>query len=317
MCTILHYKMCRMMHISALRQNFSLSRQEVALLAITVIWGSTFLMIHIAMDYTGPMFFVGVRFIVAGLVALAIFWKKFKYLSMLEVWAGISIGIMIFLGYGLQTYGLQYINSSTSAFLTALYVPMVPLLQWLIFKKRPGAMALIGAGLAFIGLVFLAGPSAINVGLGPGEIGTLISTLPIAGEILLITLFAGKVDIGRITVIQLLAAGVFGFCAMPVGGEVIPAFAWQWALPAVGLGVASCIIQATMNWAQKSVSPTRATIIYSGEPVWAGIFGRIAGDRLPGIALIGAVLIILSTLISELQLPQTKKEKKNQSTKDA
>ena len=80
----------------------------------------------------------------------------------------------------------------------------------------------------------------------------------------------------------------------------------MWALPAVGLGAASFLIQATMNWAQKSVSPTRATIIYAGEPVWAGIIGRIAGDRLPGIALVGAALIILSTLISELKPPLKK-----------
>jgi len=54
-----------------------------------------------------------------------------------------------------------------------------------------------------------------------------------------------------------------------------------------------------MNWAQKSVSPTRATLIYAGEPVWAGIVGRIAGERLPGLALLGGVLIVLAVIISE------------------
>jgi drug/metabolite transporter (DMT)-like permease len=56
-----------------------------------------------------------------------------------------------------------------------------------------------------------------------------------------------------------------------------------------------------MNWAQRSVSPTRATVIYAGEPVWGGIVGRIAGDRLPGPAIAGAVLIVAGVLVSELQ----------------
>ncbi len=57
-----------------------------------------------------------------------------------------------------------------------------------------------------------------------------------------------------------------------------------------------------MNWAQRSVSPTRATVIYTGEPVWAGIFGRLAGERLPLLALVGAAFIVLGVLVSELKL---------------
>jgi len=57
----------------------------------------------------------------------------------------------------------------------------------------------------------------------------------------------------------------------------------------------------TMNWAQKSVSPTRATVIYAGEPVWGGIVGRLAGDRLPALALAGAALIVAGVLASEIK----------------
>lgn len=138
-------------------------------------------------------------------------------------------------------------------------------------------------------------------GLGAGEIATLLSTLPIAAEIILIGLFTGRVDLGRVTVVQLLTAGVLGFLAMPVNGEVIPSFSWYWALPIIGLAISTLIIQSTMNWAQKTVNPTRATIIYTGEPVWAGIFGRMAGERLGALAIIGAALIVLSTLVSEIK----------------
>ena len=68
------------------------------------------------------------------------------------------------------------------------------------------------------------------------------------------------------------------------------------------MGVASAAIQMAMNWAQRSVSPTRATLIYAGEPVWAGVVGRLAGERLPGLALLGGALIVLGVLVSELNL---------------
>jgi drug/metabolite transporter (DMT)-like permease len=83
--------------------------------------------------------------------------------------------------------------------------------------------------------------------------------------------------------------------------EQIPDFSWLLLCSALGLGAASAAIQVAMNWAQKSVSPTRATLIYAGEPVWAGIVGRIAGERLPAIALLGAGLIVAAVIVSELK----------------
>lgn len=290
------------MHLLRRARFSSLSRQELALVVVTAVWGGTFLLVHLAMRHSGPMFFVGLRFVVAGIIGSIIFRRSLRGMTRADVGAGAAIGVMIFFGYGLQTYGLQTINSSTSAFLTALYVPLVPLLQWAAFRKRPGAMSLVGVALAFVGLILLAGPGAWQIGLGVGEIATLVSTIAIAGEIILISVFAGKVDLGRVTVVQLFVCGALGFAAMPVVGEAVPSFSWVWVAAALGLGAASCVIQAAMNWAQKSVSPTRATIIYAGEPVWGGIIGRLAGDRLPGIALLGAALIVVSVVVSELKL---------------
>ena len=288
----------------------SLSKPEVALLAITAVWGGTYLVVHLAMEYSGPMFFVGVRFAVAGLVACVIFHRALRGMSLTDLGAGAAIGVMIFFGYGLQTVGLQTISSSTSAFLTALFVPIVPFMQWAVLRKRPHTMAFIGAALAFVGLVMLAGPDAFEVGLGTGEVVTLVSTVAIAGEIVLISLFAPKVNLGTVTVVQLLVCSALSFLAIPLTGESVPDFSWVWLVAGVGLGLASCIIQLTMNWAQKSVDPTRATIIYTGEPVWAGVFGRLAGDRLPGLAVVGAVLIVLSVLVSELK-PMSRKPSGN------
>ncbi len=278
-----------------------LSRQELALVLITAVWGATFLVVHIAVQYSGPWFFVGMRFITAGIISALLFARILSGITWKEIAAGSVIGVMIFLGYGLQTVGLQTINSSTSAFVTALYVPLVPILQWMVFKKPPRFPTWIGVGLAFVGLVLLADPGSVGFSFGSGEIVTVVSTLPMAAEIILIGWFAGKVNLGRVTVVQLLVAGLLGFLAVPIVGEELPAFSWLWVGAAVALGAASCLIQLTMNWAQRSVSPTRATIIYAAEPVWAAIIGRVAGDRLPPIAIAGAVCIVAGALVSELK----------------
>jgi drug/metabolite transporter (DMT)-like permease len=91
---------------------------------------------------------------------------------------------------------------------------------------------------------------------------------------------------------------------MPVTGETVPSFSWIRLAAAVGLGVASALIQLTMNWAQKSVPPMRATVIYAGEPVWGGNIGRLSGDQLPALAIAGAGLIVLGVLISEAKFPR-------------
>ncbi|MFD5214200.1 DMT family transporter [Microbacterium sp. NPDC058345] len=280
--------------------------QELALIAITAVWGGTFLVVHWAMEHSGPWFFVGIRFLLAGLISVVLFWRSLRGIRWIDIGAGASIGLMIHLGYGLQTLGLQTIESSTSAFITALYVPMVPFAQWLFFRRRPPALAFLGAGLAFAGLVLIAGPAALTFSLGTGEVVTLVSTLPIVGEIILISAFANRIDLGRITVVQLLTAGILSFATMPVVGEAIPDFSWVWLIAGVALGASSCLIQLTMNWAQRSVSATRATIIYAGEPVWAAIVGRIAGERLPFAALIGGALVVLGILASELRIVRRK-----------
>ena len=211
------------------------------------------------------------------------------------------IGVAIMFGYGLQTIGLQTILSSQSAFITALYVPFVPLLQWLVLGRRPGLMPSIGIMLAFAGLMLLTGPAGASLNFSAGEIATLIGAVAIAAEIILISAFAGQVDIRRVTVVQLATAPVLSFMMVVPMGEALPGFSWLLLFSAVGLGLTSAVIQVAMNWAQQSVSPTRATLIYAGEPVWAGVVGRIAGERFPPIAMLGAVLIVVAVIVSELK----------------
>ncbi|WP_336966536.1 DMT family transporter [Sphingobium aquiterrae] len=277
-----------------------IGRAELALIGITLLWGTTFLIVKTAMTVSGPFFFVGLRFTTAAGIAALLAIPHLRGTTWREVAAGVSIGIGIYVGYSLQTWGLQTIASSTSAFITACYVPLVPLLQWIILRRRPHLMSWIGVAFAFAGLLLVAGPQH-GLALDKGEMLTLVSTVAIAFEIILISLWAGKVDVLRVTVIQLAVTALLAFATMPVTGEAVPPFSWLLATTACGLGAMSALIQLVMNWAQRTVSATRATLIYAAEPVWGGIIGRMAGDRLGPAALVGGVLIVAGVIVSELR----------------
>ncbi|NIE76991.1 DMT family transporter [Pantoea sp. Tr-811] len=279
-----------------------LSKAEMVLVFITMLWGGTFLLVHNVMTVSGPMFFVGLRFAAAALFVGLVSARSLPGLTFTELKAGVLIGVSIMLGYGLQTMGLQTISSSQSAFITALYVPFVPLLQWLVLGRRPGLMPSLGICLAFTGLMLLAGPEGGALHFSEGELVTLVSAVAIAAEIILISRYAGSVDVRRVTVVQLATASLLAFLMIVPTQERLPDFSWLLVLSALGLGAMSAVIQVAMNWAQKSVSPTRATLIYAGEPVWAGIVGRIAGERLPGVALLGGLLIVVAVVVSELKV---------------
>lgn len=296
------------------RYQFSLKPQEALLILITMFWGGTFLAVQYAVTLSGPLFFVGLRFAAATAALGLLSWRQLAGITRTELKAGVAIGVAITFGYGLQTWGLQSISSSKSAFITAMYVPLVPLLQWICLRRMPGLMSWAGIILAFAGLILLSGPQGDMLAPGSGELLTLAAALATAAEIILIGVWAGRVDVRRVTVIQLATASLLAFALMAPAGESVPVMTPGLLTVALGLGVFTAIIQLTMNWAQRSISPTRATVIYTGEPVWAGIFGRIAGERLPALALVGAVLIVAGVLVSELKLKRKKRRDPAQTT---
>src|SRR5262249_61463721 len=110
-----------------------------------------------------------------------------------------------------------------------------------------------------------------------------------------------RIDAGRVAAIDLAIVAVAGFAAMPFAGEAIPPLTPTILACGIGLGIASAFIQLAMNWAQRTVSPTRATLIYSSEPVFAGALGRVAGERLGATGWVGAALILAGVIGSALK----------------
>ncbi|MCF4164328.1 DMT family transporter [Zavarzinia compransoris] len=275
---------------------------EAVLLFVTLIWGVSFLTIQTGMTVSGPLMFQALRYGIATLCLALITGRGMFRVTALEAWVGLFTGLAVALANGLQAIGLQYIPSSTSAFLTALYVPMVPIAQLLFMREMPKPMAWLGILFAFTGMALLAGPSEIlRLAIGPGEIMTLASAAVIAAEIVAIGAFTRRMDSRRVAFVQILVITVSTFAATVPAGESLPDPSWLLLATAGGLGLGSVIIHLAMYWAQKRLSPTRATLIYATEPVWAGIVGRVAGERLGLLGVLGACLIVAGVVISGLR----------------
>lgn len=274
---------------------------------ITLIWGGSFLTVQYGLQFSSPILFVALRFAAAAIAVSLISWPHLKQFNRQECVAGFLIGGMIGLGYGTQAIGLQTISSSESAFLTALYVPLVPIFMWICFKKQPNKMMWLGVACAFLGLLLLTVKEFNNLQLQFGQIITLCGAIAIAFEIIFIGYFATRVNIRRLTVLQLFFASFLCFMIAPIAGETsMPAFNWSLISILIGLGIASACIQLVMNWAQQYVESSQAAIIYAGEPVWAALIGRIAGERLPLLSILGGICIVLGVILSEFR-PKTNK----------
>lgn len=278
---------------------FPAAGPELALISITIVWGATFWIAQQAVAVSGPLAFVAARFGIAAVLAALVCGRQLRQLTRQELLAGLFIGAAIFGGYGLMTFGLSYISSSKSAFMTAFYVPMVPILQWLLLKQKPHWRVWIAVSAALCGLLLLTGPGTAVSSFGVGEAATSLGAVVIALEIILISRVAPQLNTMRVTIVQLATASVLALLAMPVAGEPLPPMSGIFLASTIGVGCASAVIQYGMNWAQQRISATKATLIYAGEPVWAGLVGRAAGEHLPASAFAGALLIIAAGVLSE------------------
>ncbi len=274
--------------------------RELVLIGVTVIWGGTFMVSQLALEHAGPFGILAARFALGALVLYLVFRGRMRGLTSAELRGGIVIGVATFASYALQTSGLLYIASSRVAFITAMYVPVVPLLQLALLGVAPRLSAWIGITVSFLGLAVLSVGEGFTLAFGLGEALTLLGALLAALQIILISRHAPGADPMRLACVQLAVVAGLSLIALPIAGEPLPRPTLAFVAASVGLGVlGTAFAIGAMNWAQQTVSATRATIIYAMEPVWAGLFGAIAGEVMTRSTLAGSALIVLGVLISE------------------
>ncbi len=273
---------------------------QIVLTLATIVWGASFLITRNAVQGVAPLAFVALRFATAAAVVAGVTRPRLIRLTRTEVRAGFRLALAMFGGYGLQAIGMTLgVTSGRAAFISALYVPIVPILQLILLRRRPRLATWAGFGLAFAGLALMAGPFGPS-GAGRGDILVLTAALCIAAEILLLGTFAARVDPRRLAVVECTLLALLCLVGTPVLGEKFSPLAPGWMLGALLLGIASAGLQISVNWAQRQVSPTRATLIYAMEPVWAAFFGMLAGEHMGPGAMAGAACILVSLVLSSL-----------------
>jgi len=285
------------------RRGVGTYRWELAMVAVTAVWGSTFVLVRDAVALIPPFAFIAYRFLAAALLLAAVRPRRTVGGPGDGVWgplaAGAAIGLALFAGYGFQTVGLQYTTASNAGFITGLSVVLTPLLGAVLLRQSPGRWPLTGAILAAVGLAFL---SLQTLEVRRGDALVLGCAVAFAAHILLLGRYAPRLDTYRLAVVQLGTAGLLALVWAAVAGDLVaPASAEVWVALAITSVVASAGAFLIQTRAQRELSPTRTAVIITMEPVFAGLFAfLVAGERLGGRGWLGAGLILAGMLIAEL-----------------
>lgn len=290
------------------KHNFVIA-PEWALVVVCALWGTSFYLLSVSLRDISPGLLVALRFSFGALLMGLILRSKLLTIRTKDMIAGFATGTFIFFGYFLQTVGLQTIPSSISAFLTALYVPFVPLLQFILLRKKPGWIVGGCILLAFCGMALIIDPTKLSFDGSFGEWITVLSAVSCALEIIILGHFAGLCDPKVFCFTQLVSVSIWSwlFCGF---FETIRFTPTPSLIICLSILTAMIVFnQFAMNWGQKFVPPARAALIYTLEPVFAGIVGFIVGERLSTMALLGALLVVGSVLCSNW-LPRYLKDKR-------
>lgn len=259
-----------------------------ALNLLTLIWGTTFVVVKGAVAEMSPSLLVYLRFLLASL-----FFLPFALRLPKGVWGpGLELSFWLLLGYASQAVGLLYTSASRSAFITALNVVLVPLLLGLV--GRQVGPVWVAALLAFLGVGLLSYDPR-QPPLNVGDLWTLLTALTYALYIVRLEVHA-KI----FPSLPLAAVQVFGTALL-----ALPWALWQgvslegvpWGA-VVYLGVvATALTTWLQTWGQKYVPAPQAAILYTMEPVWATLFAFfLLGERLGLAGFLGAFLVVLATL---------------------
>ncbi len=288
---------------------------DSVLLIITFIWGMTFVIVQHAIASIAPFSFVSLRFGLATLVlAFSLIATRKKQdahvpesMRQRMIWAGIVLGIWLFAGYALQTFSLLYTTSGKSGFLTGMSVALVPLLAFVILRTRPTLRALLGVGLAVVGLYLLA---FVDLGsVNRGDLLAFLCAVAFGLQIVYTGRFSTQTSVLPLVVVQLAtvaclsgaAAMIFEPWHQAISASVLLQPAVLLALIVTAL-LATALAYVAQTHIQKYTTPTRVALIFACEPVFAALGDYWwNGTTLSARALIGCALILGGTLLTEIK----------------
>lgn len=272
---------------------------EMALVAITCVWGWTFVVIHDALGQLPASAFVAYRFLLASAAMAVLLRQDVFRVTKIELLGGVFAGVALFAAYAFQTTGLKFTTPSNTAFITGLSVVFTPLLMFVFLRNRLRLMQIAGVCLATIGLGLL---SVRELAVHGGDLLVLFCAVSFGFHILILSKFSKTGDVGRLTLIQLISVGFLGTCWAAFSNELVwptgPQIWWALILTAAVASTLAFFVQAK---AQVTASPNKIALILTLEPVFGGLFGYfLSGDRFTATNAIGALLILLAVIVSEV-----------------
>lgn len=271
------------------------------LLAVTVIWGSTFILVKWTVSELDVYYFLFVRFAVATALLAIIFHRHLKKTRRKTIGAAFILSIFMWGTYAAQTEGLRFTTASNSALITGLYLVLVPVFSTILFKTKPQILSACGAGLALIGLFLLTQYSYKGFNIGDGM--TLICSLTCAFHILLTGRFTKGHNLIPLVLFQFIFVTIFSAIASSIKMSFtfdISPVAWLTIFITGALATAAAFTIQTA--AQRVIDPTRTGIVFAMEAVFGALFAYlIGGEILSRISLFGACLMVCGMVISEIK----------------
>ena len=278
-------------------------RADLTLALIALIWGATFVLIKNALADVTPVLYLAVRFSLAAALLALFFHRRIRLgFGRREYWVGLRIGSILMLGYILQTVGLQTTTPSKSAFLTGLYIVLVPFVNVCVYRTRPRWPEVAGVLIAGLGMGLLS-MQGETLSIAKGDLLTIGCAVAFAVHIVLLGHWAPIVGFESLSLLQIAGAAAVACLAAPL--VELPSIHWSpTVLAAIGIGavLATALAFVLQTWAQQHTTPTRAALIFSLEPVFAWLVSWFFdGEQFTTRAAIGAVLILGGILMVELK----------------
>lgn len=272
------------------------------LLLTALIWGCAFAVVKNALDSFPPGAIIAMRYLIAAAITGILFRRHLKELTRGDVARGALVGLLLFGAYIVQTTGLQYTTAGKNAFLTTVYVLLVPFGCALLFHQKLQKSNLIAAVMMLVGIGLLS-LDGQGGGLNPGDILTLICGFLFAGHIIAVEQCQKKTNAYALIVLQ------FAFCALYAG---LYNRIFERGMPlaftpgSIGgllyIAVFSTTIGMSLQNIGQSMAPaSHAVILLSLESVFGVLFScLLLGEKVTLQMGVGFAIIFAALLVSEL-----------------
>lgn len=270
----------------------------LVLVAVTAVWGVTFVQVKDAVALYPLFAFLALRFLIASATLAVPAAGRLRSLGRAGWSAGALAGALLGAGYALQTAGLQRTSVSSAGFVTGMYVVLTPLLALACFRIRVPRAGWGGVALATAGLGLLSG---VHGGGAGGDLLVLGGAAVYALQIVLLERFAPRYDPLAFTLVEMAVAFAGVAVVAVAAGELAWPHGWTvWGALLVTGVFASALAFLAQTWAQQRTSATRTALVFALEPVWAAPFGvTLAGDRLGAWGWLGCAVIMSGIALAE------------------